>query len=205
MLLSVGHVARLMSVPEATVRSWIRREGLPAHRVQGRVALQSALLFDWAAARRLPLPASHFQQGGRWALVEALDLGGVHRAVDGFEEVARLLSAKVRRPCDREMVRAVIAGRSLSAYTLAADGVAVPSMSAPALVPGPPVVALIVLSSPLQSDGAPVNALFAALAPTLAAHRALVAELVEALGQSAVAEAARAGALAPLRASVGAR
>jgi len=55
MRLTVREAASYLHVDEATVRSWIKKRGLPAHRMDERLHLNAVELWQWATEQGIPV------------------------------------------------------------------------------------------------------------------------------------------------------
>src|SRR3954467_11106352 len=95
MNLSVRDTAALLSVSEKTIYRWIKQQSIPAYRVQDQYRFNRAEVLEWATSRRLnvsseilPRPEAAGQPVP--SLVEALEAGGVHYRVSGFDKETSL-------------------------------------------------------------------------------------------------------------------
>jgi PTS system nitrogen regulatory IIA component len=192
--LTTLEVSQLLNVPEATVAKWIRQRGLPAHLVQGRHRFNRAELLEWATANRVNVSADLFEpaDGGREAtpsLVEALKAGGIVYGVPGGskERAFRSLVQALPLPdgVDRNTLLRLFLAREINASTAIGDGIAVPHVRTPIVLPTPqPLVTLCFLDTPVDfgaRDGVPVRVLFSLVCPTVRGHLRLLARLVSAL------------------------
>lgn len=192
--LSVREAASLLRVSEKTIYRWIKSQAVPAFRVQDQYRLSRAELLEWATSRRMgvsddllgepPVPPAETP-----SLLEALEAGGVHYRVAGFDrgsalrEVVELLRlpAGVDRPF---LLRALMAREGLGS-TAVGDGVAIPHARNPVVLHiEKPTVTLCFLDQPIEFgslDGKPVGILFTIVSPSARAHLNLMSRICFAL------------------------
>jgi PTS system nitrogen regulatory IIA component len=123
------------------------------------------------------------------SLVQALEAGGVHYRVSGFEkesalgEVVQLL--RLPAEVDRKSLVRVLLAREVIASTGIGDGIAIPHVRNPVVLHiDRPANALGFLDQPIEygrMDGLPVQTLFMILSPTTRAHLHLMSKLMFAL------------------------
>ncbi len=190
--LSVREAARLLEVSEDTVRRWIRDEALPASRVRQEHRLNRAELQEWAATHGHRVSPDLFlpsRKATPSSLADALERGGVHRAVLGQrrEEVLETLTRLpgIPKEIDRALLYQLLLARESLACTGVGRGIAVPHPRDP-LVLGlkEPRVLLCFLATEVDFgalDGEPVRALFLLLSPSVRAHLEILARLAHAL------------------------
>ncbi len=190
MQLTVRQAAVYLDVPEATVRRWIGRRGLPVHRVNERLHCNALELWEWAVEQGVPVSEKLLEQARRTPQVvppisSLLATGGIHRDLDGATkaEVLRLLVGALPLPpeMDREFLISVLEAREALGSTGIGDGIAIPHVRNPILLHvTTPFVALALLRRPVEFDaldGRPVNALFLVVCPTIPVHLRILAQL----------------------------
>jgi nitrogen PTS system EIIA component len=188
--LSVRDAAGLLNVSEKTIYRWIKQHSIPAYQVQDQYRFNRAEILEWATSRRLNVSSDIFAEpeaAGQPvpSLVEAIEAGGVHYRVSGFDkesalrEVVQLL--RLPEEVDREFLLRVLLARETLAATAIGDGVAIPHVRNPLVLHiDRPTISLCFLEQPLQYgalDGKPVQALFTIISPTTRAHLHLLAKL----------------------------
>jgi PTS system nitrogen regulatory IIA component len=196
--LSVGDVARLLSVSEKTVYRWVQQGKLPAYRLGQQLRFNRAELLEWATAQRVPLSPEAFAEPASAeplpSLVAALRAGGIHYRVGGRDKREALRSAvdTLRLPegVDREVLLAVLMARESLGSTGVGDGIAVPHVRNPIVLHlQQPAVSLCFLENPVEFDaidGKPVHALFIITTPTVRSHLHLLSRLAYALRDPAL-------------------
>jgi PTS system nitrogen regulatory IIA component len=188
--LSVRDAAGLLNVSEKTIYRWIKQHSIPADQVQDQYRFNRAEILEWATSRRLNVSSDIFAEpeaAGQPvpSLVEAIEVGGVHYRVSGFDkesalrEVVQLL--RLPEEVDREFLLRVLLARETLATTAIGDGIAIPHMRNPVVLHiDRPTISLCFLEQPLQYgalDGKPVQVLFTIISPTTRAHLHLLAKL----------------------------
>jgi PTS system nitrogen regulatory IIA component len=188
--LSVRDAAGLLNVSEKTIYRWIKQQLVPAYQVQDQYRFNRAELLEWATSRRLNVSSEILAEpeaAGQPvpSLAEALEAGGVHYRVSGYDkesalrEVVQLL--RLPGEVDREFLLRVLLAREVLATTAVGDGVAIPHVRYPIVLHiDSPTISLCFLEQPLQYgalDGKPVQALFTIISPTTRAHLHLLAKL----------------------------
>lgn len=202
MNLSVRDVARILSVSEKTIYRWIKQQSIPAYRVQDQYRFNRAEVLEWATSRRLNVSSEIFAEpeaSGQPvpSLVEALESGGVHYRVSGFDketalrEVVQIL--RLPEEVDREFLLRVLLAREALAPTAVGDGLAIPHVRNPVVLHiDRPAISLCFLDQPIEYgalDGKPVHTLFTIISPTTRAHLHLLAKLSFALRDAKVQQA----------------
>lgn len=190
MNLTVKDAAKLLSVSEKTIYRWIGKDIMPTFRIGECYRFHRSELLEWATSRRLGLPASAFSEPETDALplpelIDCLEAGGVFYRIEGRtrDDVLGDMVAHLRLPeeADRTNLLQALIAREKLASTGVGDGIAMPHLHSPGLVPVTrPTVTLCFLDAPVDFkalDGVPVWALFALLAPTLRAQLHLQAHL----------------------------
>lgn len=189
MQLSIKDAAEALNVGEQTIERWIRTGGLPAYRAAGQYRINRAMLFEWAASKRirpadatapdLPLPT----------LSGALRAGGVHYQVPGGtpEEIFREITALLPLPesFNRAALCQALLDREALQSTGIGDGIAFPHPRNPDAFSFPaPIVLCAFLRQPVEFhaiDARPVRILFCPLSPSTRIHLHLLSRLSYAL------------------------
>jgi nitrogen PTS system EIIA component len=192
--LTVRDTARLLNVSEKTIYRWIKQQSIPAYRVQEQYRFSRVEILEWATSRRLNVSSEIFAEpeaDGQPipSLVEALEAGGVHYRVSGFDKESALgeIVQLLRLPAevDREFLLRVLLAREAIASTAVGDGIAIPHVRNPVVFHiDRPAIALGFLDQPIEYgalDGLPVRVLFTIISPTTRAHLQLMSKLVFAL------------------------
>jgi PTS system nitrogen regulatory IIA component len=189
--LSVRETARLLSVSEKTIYRWIKQQSIPAYRVQEQYRFNRVEILEWATSRRLNVSSEILEEPETVgqpvpSLVEALEAGGVHYRVSGFDkqsalgEVVQLL--RLPPEVDREFLLRVLLAREAIASTAVGDGIAIPHVRNPVVLHiDRPAIALGILDQPIEYgalDGLPVRTLFMIISPTTRAHLHLMSKLM---------------------------
>jgi PTS system nitrogen regulatory IIA component len=202
--LSVREVARILSVTEKTIYRWIKQQSIPAYRVQDQYRFNRSEVLEWATSRRLNVSSSIFDEPEAAGqplplLADALESGGVHYRVSGFDkasalrEVVQLL--RLPEEVDREFLLRVLLAREAIAATAVGDGIAIPHVRNPVVLHiDRPTITLCFLDRPIEYgalDGKPVQVLFTIISPTTRAHLHLLAKLSFVLQDSSVRRALR--------------
>lgn len=204
MNLSVRDAARILSVSEKTIYRWIKQQSIPAYRVQDQYRFNRAEVLEWATSRRLSVSPEIFEEPEAAglpvpSLAEALEAGGVHYRVSGFDKETALREAVqlLRLPdeVDRDFLLRVLLAREALAPTAVGDGVAIPHVRNPVVLHVPrPTVSLCFLDRPIEYgalDGKPVHVLFTFISPTTRAHLLLMARLSFVLKDAEVQQSLR--------------
>ncbi len=192
--LSVRDAARLLTVSEKTIYRGIKQQSIPAYRVQDQYRFNRVEILEWATSRRLNVSSEIFEEPGAAgrpipSLVEAMEAGGIHYRVSGFDkesalgEVVQLL--RLPAEVDREFLLRVLLAREAIASTAIGDGIAIPHVRNPVVLHiDRPAIALGFLDQPIEYgalDGLPVRTLFTIISPTTRAHLHLMSKLMFAL------------------------
>lgn len=196
MNLTVKDAARLLTVSEKTIYRWIRQDIIPAMRIGATYRFNRAELLAWATSRRMGLAASALTDPEPESLplptlADSLEAGGVFYRIEGrtrHETLADVV-AHLRLPeeLDRTVLLHALIARENLASTGIGDGIAVPHIHSPGLLPiTRPTVTLCFLENAIDfraMDQLPVRILFTLLSPTLRAQLHLQAQLMFALKQ----------------------
>jgi PTS system nitrogen regulatory IIA component len=190
MQLTVRDAAAYLRVNEATVRRWILRRGLPAHRVNERLHLNAIEVWEWATEHGIPVSRSLLEQAQRQPervppLSELLAAGGIHHDVGGRDKAGVLREIVRRLPLpaeiDREFLATTLEAREAMGSTGIGDGIAIPHVRNPILLHVPaPFVTLCLLRDPVDFDavdGRPVHALFTVISTNVPAHLRILGQL----------------------------
>jgi nitrogen PTS system EIIA component len=200
--IDVKEAAHLLSVSENTVYRWIRRDGLPASKVNDIYRLNKSELLEWATERHLPLSPALFEDEKAEVLPrleDAIRAGGIAYGVAGTtkDEVLAAVVEKINLPTgvDRAFLLDVLIARESLGSTGLGDGVAVPHVRNPIVLPiTQPLISLSFLAQPVDFaavDGKPVGALFTMVSGTVKAHVHLLSRLAFGLRQPRLREAVR--------------
>lgn len=190
MQLTLRQATSYLNVDEATLRSWIKKRGLPVHRVNEQTYLNPVELWQWAmengvvVSRRLLDDAKQAVDEVP-ALSALLDAGGIHHDVEGADKGGTLREVVARLPLppdlDREFLVTVLEAREAMGSTGIGDGIAIPHARNPILLHvARPLVALCLLTHPVDFDavdGLPVHALFVVVSPSIPVHLKVLARL----------------------------
>jgi PTS system nitrogen regulatory IIA component len=208
MRLTVAEAASLLDAPERRVYEWIEDDELPAQRIHGQYRINRTELLEWATSRDLTVaPRAFAQSPGDAAapsLSEALHIGGIHygTAADDVPKMARHIVSGLPlvHDGDREVLFAFLTSRDSLGLTFVADGIAVPQVRTPAILPikggaGTQLLSLSFLMLPLVVGGISarraVDTIFFVVSPTVPAHVAMIAKLTAAIGSSELRAALR--------------
>ncbi len=194
MLLDIAEVAKLMQVSEKTVVHWIKKEGLPACKVNDQYRLNRVDLLEWATEHGIKLSPEVFaaaepQEEPFPELSAALEEGGIHFGIKGDEkpDVLKNVVSLLQLPpqVDRDFMLQVLLAREALGTTAIGDGIAIPHVRNPILLHvAAPTVTLCFLEKPIDFkaiDGKPVYILFTLISPTVKTHLHLLAKLAYAL------------------------
>lgn len=194
MQLTVRDVSQFLNSSEATVINWIKRRGLPAHRVNGQYRLSRAELLEWATANRIKVAVDLFDQPDTpdervATLADALEAGGIVRNLrdTSKEQALRALVEVLPLPDgnDRDLLLRLFLARESSASTAIGDGIALPHVRNPIVLHvDRPMVTLCFLEKPVDFgalDGQLVQVLFSLICPTMRDHLQMLARLSHAL------------------------
>jgi PTS system nitrogen regulatory IIA component len=190
MQLTLRQAASYLNVDEATLRGWIKKRGLPVHKLNERLYLNPVELWQWAmengvvVSRRL-LDDAKQAVGEVPPLSALLDAGGIHYDVGGADKSEALRDVVARLPLprdfDRDFLVTVLEAREAMGSTGIGDGIAIPHARNPILLHvDQPLVALCLLRHPVDFDavdGIPVHALFVVISPSIPVHLKILARL----------------------------
>ena len=197
MQLTARDAARLLGVPEAALKRWLRSDELAATRVNEQYRFNKIDLLEFATARNLeisPQLLAEVEQPALPSLAEALRAGGVHRGVSGADK-ATILRAVVDRlplpgPADRDLLHRVLLAREALGSTGFGNGIAIPHPRNPIVLRiQKPEVAICYLDRPIDFeaiDGKPVHTLVTLVSPSTRKHLHLLAIVAAALRDRAV-------------------
>ncbi len=190
MQLTLRQAAPYFSVDEATLRSWIKKRGLPVHRVNEQLYLNPVELWQWAMENGVVVSRRLLEDARQVAdevapLSALLETGGIHLDVGGADKSGALRDVVGRLPLpadfDREFLVTVLEAREAMGSTGIGDGIAIPHARNPILLHvEQPLVALCLLRHPVDFDavdGIPVHALFVVISPTVPVHLKILARL----------------------------
>jgi len=190
MQLTVREAASFLRVNDATVRRWILRRGLPAHRVSERLHLNAIELWEWATENGIPVSRTLLEQAQRQPeqvppLSALLSIGGIHHEVGGddkasvLREIVKLLPLPAE--IDREFLATTLEAREAMGSTGIGDGIAIPHVRNPILLHiATPFVTLCLLRHPVDFDavdGQPVHALFTVISTNVPGHLRILGQL----------------------------
>jgi PTS system nitrogen regulatory IIA component len=196
MELTLKDASRLLNTAESEIRKWIRDNGLPAMRVQGRLRFNRTELLEWATAAGMPV-SPEFAAGrpgsgeGVRTVAEALRTGGIFYDVpgDSMESVMTEAVKRIRLPdgVDRDFLLHMLLARETLGSTAMGNGVAIPHPRTPIVLPvDRSEIALLFLKKPVDFsaiDQKPVSVVFILLSPTVRKHIRLLSRLAFLLHQ----------------------
>ena len=190
MQITPRQAATYLGVTEATLRRWIKDRGLPVHRVNERLHLNAIEVWEWAVAHGVAASRSLLEEAQRSPevvplLSRLLEIGGIHRDVEGDDKSAVLAAIVQRLPLspevDREFLLAVLDAREAMGSTGIGDGIAIPHVRNPILLHvEEPFVSLCLLRRPVDFDAIddkPVHAVFLVVSPSVPSHLRVLAQL----------------------------
>lgn len=190
MQLTIRQAAPYFSVDEATMRGWIKRRGLPVHRVNEQLYLNPVELWQWAMENGVVVSRRLLDDARQAAeevppLSDLLQTGGIHVEVGGEDRSGVLREVVTRLPLprdyDREFLVTVLEAREAMGSTGIGDGIAIPHARNPIVLHVErPLVALCLLRHPVEFeavDGIPVHALFVVISPSVPVHLKILARL----------------------------
>lgn len=194
MQLSVKDAAGLLKVSEKTIYRWIKRELIPAYRINEQFRFNRAELLEWAISRRIQISPEIFNEAESTklslpSLCEALRAGGVVYRLGGTDRASVLRSVvevmNLPEEVDRDFLYQVLLARETLGSTGIGDGIAIPHLRNPVVLHvSRPTVTLCFLDHPIDFkaiDGQPVNILFTLISPSVRAHLHLLSRLSYAL------------------------
>jgi PTS system nitrogen regulatory IIA component len=190
MNLTVRQAAVYLHVDESTVRQWITKRGLPAHRVNEGLRLNALELWEWATEQGVQVSRTLLDQARESPepippLSALLAAGGVHHDVPGDDKSGVLQELVARLPLpgevDRGFLTSVLEAREAMGSTGIGDGIAIPHVRNPILLHvSKPFVTLCLLRRPVDFgaiDDRPVHALFTVVSPNVPAHLRILAQI----------------------------
>jgi len=190
MRLTLRQAASYLEVDEGTLRGWIKKRGLPAHRVDERLYLNAVELWQWATENGIAVSRSLLDDARQApdevpALSTLLVAGGVHADVGGEDKAGVLREVVARLPLpadlDREFLVSVLEAREAMGSTGIGDGIAIPRARNPIVLHvEQPLVTLCLLRHPVDFDAPddlPVHALFVLISPSVPAHLRILSRL----------------------------
>lgn len=193
MQLNVQDVAKLLRTTEKQVYTWVDEGEIPFEMTNEQPWFNRSELLEWATERRLPISSGVFRRlgtdlGSIPSLALAIARGGVHR-IDAHEPADVLRQVVAAMPVssedDRESIFQVLVAREGKGMTAIGDGIAIPHVLAPAVVPDAPTsVTLCYLEQPLDiaaPDGRPIHVVFSIVSASISGHLELLAHLAAAL------------------------
>jgi PTS system nitrogen regulatory IIA component len=188
--LTIRQAAPYLSVDEATLRGWIKRRGLPVHKVNEQLYLNPVELWQWAMENGVVVSRRLLEDARQVAeevppLSDLLASGGLHTDVGGEDRSGVLREVVARLPLppdyDREFLMTVLEAREAMGSTGIGDGIAIPHARNPILLHvDQPLVALCLLRHPVEFeavDDLPVHALFVVISPSVPVHLKILARL----------------------------
>lgn len=191
--LTARDAARMLSVPENQIYTWIRNGTLPSYRVKDRYRLNRVELLEWAGARNLKVAPEFFRDNhatiGELLLTDALARGGVIHDLPCTDKQSalRAVCERLKLPdhVSRDELNGVLIAREALCSTGIGQGVAMPHPRGP-IVLGltEPHVTLAFLGQPVDYgaiDGKPVSILFVIISTTVHTHLTLLSHLMFAL------------------------
>lgn len=190
MQLTLRQATSYFDVDEATLRSWIKKRGLPVHQINEQLYLNPVELWQWAMENGVVVSRRLLDEAKQAAeevlpLSALLETGGIHLDVGGADksEVLRDLVARLPLPddFDRDFLITVLEAREAMGSTGIGDGIAIPHARNPILIHvDQPLVALCLLQHPIEFDavdGIPVHALFVVISPSVPTHLKILSRL----------------------------
>jgi PTS system nitrogen regulatory IIA component len=193
MKLTVRDAAEMLHVTEDLVYRWIREESIPVHRVNDQYRFHRAELLEWATTRGIRVSSDQFRghlanAGEHPRLSDALQAGGVHYGVPGWNRAAVLRAVVKLMPIeeeDRDLIYDFLVAREALGSTGIGDGIAIPHVRNPVVLHVPhPAVTLCFLDKPVDFgaiDGQPVSIVFSLVTGTIRSHLYLLSRLSAAL------------------------
>jgi PTS system nitrogen regulatory IIA component len=185
MQLDARCAAALLNVPEGKLDRLVADGGLPASRVDGRYRFDRGDLLEWAAARCVGVSAGPVRGAMEGpSLAAALEAGGVVEGVPGSgrEAVFHAVAAGLSLPegMSREELEALLRSRASVATTAVGEGIAVPHVRHPIIVPHETALTVCYLDRPADlgaKDGKPVHTLFVLISPTPRVHMRILSRV----------------------------
>ncbi len=189
MFLKIADVVSALGYDEKTVLKWIKKQGLPAHLVNGRYQINQVDLLEWATNNGIKVPPDMFavplSEDKLPSLVEALSRGGIHFDVPGDDLASALRSVVDRLPpapnMDPDFLFQTLLAREALGSTAIGNGIAIPHVRNPILSQSQdPAVSLCFLKKPIDFnalDNKPVHILFTLITPNVKIHLHMLARL----------------------------
>jgi PTS system nitrogen regulatory IIA component len=190
MNLSVKDAAQLLLVSEKTIYRWIKKDIIPAYKVNESYRFNRAELIEWATSRRKGISSAAFSEPESHTdslptLSAALDSGGVVYRIEGKtrSEVLRDAVAHLRLAdeIDRDHLAEVLITREHLAPTAIGNRVALPHPRSPGLLNvlhGKVTLCFLEEGVDFYAlDGLAVKILFIIIAPNLRVHLHLLSRL----------------------------
>jgi PTS system nitrogen regulatory IIA component len=189
MFLKVTDLVAAIGVEEKTVLSWIKNEGLPAHKLDDRYQVNRVDLLEWATTHGITIPPDIFAASGenpdRPLVSEALVQGGIFYDLPGDapETALREVVSRLKLPpcLDPEFLLQTLLAREALGSTAFGNGIAIPHVRNPIVGhTSESAISLCFLESPIDFDaidGQPVTILFTLVTPNVKAHLHLLAKL----------------------------
>lgn len=189
MFLKVADVAAVVGVDEKTVLSWIRQQGLPAHKQDERYRVNRVDLLEWATSKGIVIPPDVFAAREELLLMptvsNALQQGGIHYDLPGDspETALREVVNRLSLPpgLDPEFLLQTLLAREALGSTAFGNGIAIPHVRNPIVgQTDESAISLCFLKNPIDFnaiDGKPVTILFTFVTPNVKAHLHLLAQL----------------------------
>ncbi len=190
MSLTVAKAAELTGVTERTVVNWIRKDGLPACKVNDQYQLNRVELLEWATNHGIKLSPAIFsvedaEEESLPSLLTALETGGIHFGIGGDDQPSVLKHVVDLLPLppqvDRDFMLQVLMAREALGTTAIGDGIAIPHVRNPILLHvAAPAISLCFLDNPVDFkavDDKPVDILFTLVSPTVKTHLHILAKL----------------------------
>jgi PTS system nitrogen regulatory IIA component len=197
MKLSVPEAASLLATSDDQVYDWIEDASLPARRIRGKYHINPTELLEWATEHDIVIAPRAFNRPGDApgipSVADALRAGGVHYDVPGSDTVAALRAIVSDLPLadesDRETLLQFILPRQGLGMSVAAEGIAIPSVRVPTVLSATEsVLMLSFLAKPLTlnfPEPRLIHTMFFLVCPTVHAHLAMVAKLAYCLRDDA--------------------
>lgn len=201
MKLSVAEAASLLAASDDQVYDWIEDASLPARRIRGKYHINPTELLEWATEHDIVIAPRAFKRPGDApgipSVADALRAGGVHYDVPGSDTATVLRTIVNALPLgddsDRETLLQFILAREGLGMSVAAEGVAIPSVRVPTVLSATEsVLMLSFLAKPLTlnfPEPRPIHTMFFLVCPTVHAHLAMVAKIIYCLKDEAFRDA----------------
>ena len=189
MFLKIANVVSALGYDEKTVLKWIKKQGLPAHLVNGRYQINQVDLLEWATNNGIKVPPDMFavplSEDKLPSLAGALARGGIHFDVPGDDLASALRSVVDRLPpapnMDPDFLFQTLLAREALGSTAIGNGIAIPHVRNPILSQSQdPAVSLCFLKKPIDFnalDNKPVHILFTLITPNVKIHLHMLARL----------------------------